>query len=103
MISVQHLSKRYGDVLAVDDVSFTVPPAGVTAFVRRAAVANILMALVVISGQLVGAAMPTSQQKYLPFSALQASVTVEPSADLLEPWPAVAMLVAYALGTVAVA
>jgi ABC-2 type transport system ATP-binding protein len=33
MIDVQHLSKRYGDVVAVDDVSFTVRPGHVTGFV----------------------------------------------------------------------
>jgi ABC-2 type transport system ATP-binding protein len=33
MIDVQHLSKRYGDVVAVDDISFTVRPGHVTGFV----------------------------------------------------------------------
>jgi ABC-2 type transport system ATP-binding protein len=33
MIDVQHLSKRYGDVVAVDDISFTVQPGRVTGFV----------------------------------------------------------------------
>jgi ABC-2 type transport system ATP-binding protein len=33
MIEVQHLSKRYGDVIAVDDVSFVVQPGRVTGFV----------------------------------------------------------------------
>ena len=32
MIDVQHLTKRYGDVVAVDDVSFTVQPGHVTGF-----------------------------------------------------------------------
>ena len=32
MIEVQHLSKRYGDVVAVDDISFTVRPGHVTGF-----------------------------------------------------------------------
>jgi ABC-2 type transport system ATP-binding protein len=32
MIEVQHLSKRYGDSLAVDDLSFTVAPGRVTGF-----------------------------------------------------------------------
>jgi ABC-2 type transport system ATP-binding protein len=32
MIDVQHLSKRYGGVLAVDDISFTVQPGRVTGF-----------------------------------------------------------------------
>ena len=33
MIEVQHLSKRYGEVVAVDDVSFRVEPGRVTGFV----------------------------------------------------------------------
>ncbi|HEV7145476.1 MAG TPA: ATP-binding cassette domain-containing protein [Pedococcus sp.] len=32
MIEIRHLSKRYGDVLAVDDISFDVPPGMVTGF-----------------------------------------------------------------------
>ena len=32
MIEVEHLTKRYGDVVAVDDVSFTVRPGHVTGF-----------------------------------------------------------------------
>ena len=32
MIDVQHLTKRYGDVVAVDDISFTVRPGHVTGF-----------------------------------------------------------------------
>ena len=32
MIDVQHLTKRYGDVVAVDDISFTVRPGRVTGF-----------------------------------------------------------------------
>jgi len=33
MIDIQHLTKRYGDVLAVDDISFAVAHARVTGFV----------------------------------------------------------------------
>ena len=32
MIDVAHLTKRYGDVLAVDDISFTVAPGRITGF-----------------------------------------------------------------------
>ena len=32
MISARHLTKRYGDKLAVDDLSFTVPPGVITGF-----------------------------------------------------------------------
>jgi ABC-2 type transport system permease protein len=83
--------------------AFAVIGVGLGAIVRRAAVANILMALVVIGGQLFGSAMPLTAQKYLPFSALQASVSVNSSDDLLSPFPAVLVLVAYATATVVAA
>jgi ABC-2 type transport system ATP-binding protein len=34
MIEAQHLTKRYGDRLAVDELSFTVRPGIVTGFLR---------------------------------------------------------------------
>jgi ABC-2 type transport system ATP-binding protein len=34
-IEIQHLSKRFGATLAVDDLSFTVPPGAVTGFLGR--------------------------------------------------------------------
>jgi ABC-2 type transport system permease protein len=83
--------------------AFAVIGVGLGAIVRRAAVANILMALVVIGGQLFGSAMPMAAQKYLPFSALQASVTVTHSDDLLSTFPAVVVLIGYATATVAAA
>jgi ABC-2 type transport system permease protein len=83
--------------------SFAVIGVGLGAIVRRAAVANILMALVVIGGQLFGSAMPMAAQKYLPFSALQASVSIERSDDLLSTVPAALVLVGYAAATVVAA
>jgi ABC-type transport system involved in multi-copper enzyme maturation permease subunit len=76
--------------------AFAVIGVGLGAIVRRAAVANVVLALVMIGGQLVGSAMPMTSQKYLPFSALQASVTVERANDLLSPLAAVAILTGYA-------
>jgi ABC-2 type transport system permease protein len=83
--------------------AFAIIGLGIGTIVRRAAVANIVIALVVIGGQLFGSAMPMSAQKYLPFSALQASVTVRRADDLLARLPAVGVLTAYAAVTVAVA
>ena len=57
---------------AVAVSAFAVIGVGLATIVKRASVANILMALVVIGGQLVGTAMPTSSQRFLPFNALQA-------------------------------
>jgi ABC-type transport system involved in multi-copper enzyme maturation permease subunit len=76
--------------------SFAIIGLGLGTIVRRAAVANILIAVVVIGGQLVGSAIPSDSQRYLPFNALQASVTVKRGDDLLPPGAAVAFLVGYA-------
>jgi hypothetical protein len=57
----------------------------------------------VIGGQLFGSALPMTAQKYLPFSALQASVSVERSDDLLSTLPAELVLVGYATATVVAA
>ena len=35
MITVEHLTKRYGDVVAVDDLSFTLAPGSITGFLGR--------------------------------------------------------------------
>ena len=47
--------------------------------------------------------MPMTSQKYLPFSALQASVTVEKADALLSPLAAVAVLAGYAAAVTAAA
>jgi ABC-type transport system involved in multi-copper enzyme maturation permease subunit len=88
---------------AVAVSAFAVIGVGLGTIVKRAALANILIALVVIGGQLVGTAIPSASQRYLPFSALQASVTVHRTGDLLPAAAATALLVGYALVTVAVA
>jgi len=56
----------------------------------------------VIGGQLVGTAIPASSQRFLPFNALQATVTVERSDDLLSPVVALGFIVGYAVIAVAV-
>ena len=88
---------------AVAVSAFAVIGVGLGTIVKRAALANILIALVVIGGQLVGTAIPSASQRYLPFSALQASVTVLRTGDLLPAAAATALLVGYALVGVAVA
>ena len=85
---------------AIAVTAFAVIGVGLGTIVRRAAVANMLLALVVIGGQLFGSAIPTGAQKYLPFSALQASVTVHQADDLLSPMAAAFALIAYAVATV---
>ena len=82
---------------AVAVSAFAVIGVGLATIVKRAAVANILMALVVIGGQLVGTAMPTSAQRFLPFNALQASVSVKPADELLSQAEALGFIVAYAV------
>jgi ABC-type transport system involved in multi-copper enzyme maturation permease subunit len=82
---------------------FAVVGLGLGTIVRRASVANILIAVVVIGGQLVGSAIPSDSQRFLPFNALQASVTVKRGDDLLPPGAAVALLTGYAAVAVAAA
>jgi ABC-type transport system involved in multi-copper enzyme maturation permease subunit len=80
--------------------AFAATGVGLGALVRRASVANILIALVVIGGQIVGTAVPSSSQRFLPFNALQATVTVHRGDDLLPPLQATTFICVYA--TVAV-
>jgi ABC-type transport system involved in multi-copper enzyme maturation permease subunit len=82
--------------------AFSVVGVGLATIVKRATVANILMALVVIGGQLVGTAMPISAQRFLPFNALQASVSVKRSDELLSQGVALGFIVGYAVATVVV-
>lgn len=82
---------------AVAVSAFALIGVGLGVIVKRAALANILIALVVIGGQLVGSAIPSESQRFLPFSALQASVTVVRDGALLPPSVAVVMLVGYAV------
>jgi hypothetical protein len=88
---------------AVAVTSFAVMGVALGAIVRRAAVANIVLALVVIGGQLVGSALPSSSRRFLPSSALQATVTVERTGELLTPLAAVVALAVTATGMVGVA
>lgn len=82
--------------------AFAVIGVGLGAIVKRASIANTLMALVVIGGQLVGTAIPASSQRLLPFNALQAAVTVKRSDDLLSPTVALAFIISYAVVAAAV-
>lgn len=83
---------------------FAVIGLGLGTLVRRASVANVLIALVVIGGQILDSAIPSDGQRYLPFNALRATVTVERGADALHPAFAVALLAGYAaVGAIAAA
>ena len=88
---------------AVAVSAFAVIGVGLATIVKRASVANILMALVVIGGQLVGTAMPPSAQRFLPFNALQASVSVKRADELLAQGVALGFIVGYAVVAVVVA
>jgi ABC-2 type transport system permease protein len=88
---------------AVAVAAFAVMGVGLGAIVRRASVANILLALVVVGGQLVGSALPASARRFLPSSALQATVTAERADDLLAPVTASVALVATASAVLAIA
>jgi len=62
------------------------------ALLRRAAPANILLALIVIGGQLLGAALPGDTARYLPSATLEALVTTNPSGDTMTPAVALAVI-----------
>jgi hypothetical protein len=70
---------------------------------RRATTANILLALLVVGGQLIGSALPEDARRYLPSAALQALVTTNPTGDTLAPGAALAVLGATAVTMVALA
>lgn len=76
---------------------------GIAVIVRRASLANVLIALIVIGGQIVGSAIPSRSQRFLPFNALQATVTINRTPDLLAPATALGYLFAYAAVAVAAA
>ncbi len=76
--------------------SFAAAGLGIGVIVRRASIANILIALVVIGGQIVGTAIPAASQRFLPFNALQATVTINRNDDLLSPVQALGFIVGYA-------
>ena len=82
---------------AVAVSAFAVIGVGLGTLVRRATLANILMAFVVIGGQIIGTALPTSSQKFLPFNALKATVSVHAADDLLSPLVALGLIVGYAV------
>ena len=76
---------------------------GVGVIVRRAALANIMIALVVVGGQLVGTAMPSTSQRFLPSNALQATVTINRTPELLAPLPALGLVAIYAATAISTA
>jgi hypothetical protein len=70
---------------------------------RRASAANILLALLVVDGQLIGSALPEDARRYLPPAALQALVTTNPTGETLAPGAGLAVLGATAVAMVALA
>ena len=76
---------------------------GLGSILKRTAFATTMLSLVIIGGQLVGLVLPAGARKYLPSSALQATVSVHRLPELLTPGSATTALVVYALLTYAVA
>ena len=70
---------------------------------RRAAPANILLALVVIGGQLLSAAVPEGARRYLPSATLEALVTTNPGGETLAPNFALTVLTVETLALLAAA
>ena len=76
---------------------------GLGSILKRTAFATTMLSFVIIGGQLVGLVLPEGARKYLPSSALQATVSVHRLPELLTPGSATTALVVYALLTYAVA
>lgn len=73
------------------------------ALTHRPAAANIALAVLVLGGQILAAAVPAAVRPYLPSAALEASVSLEPGADRLSSEAALAVLALYAVVLVAAA
>jgi ABC-2 type transport system permease protein len=76
---------------------------GLGSIIKRTALATTMLSVVIIGGQLVGLVLPEGARKYLPSSALQATVSVHRLPELLTPGSATTALVIYAVLTYAVA
>jgi ABC-2 type transport system permease protein len=76
---------------------------GLGSILKRTAFAITMLSFVIIGGQLVGLVLPEAARKYLPSSALQATVSVHRVPELLTPGTATTALVVYAVLTYAVA
>jgi len=73
------------------------------ALTRRPAAANIALAVLVLGGQILAAAVPTAARPYLPSAALEASVSLSPGAARFGPAAALAVLALYAVVLLAAA
>lgn len=76
---------------------------GLGALTRRPAAANVALAVVVLGGQILAAAVPSGGRPYLPSTALEASVSVVPRPALLGSTTALAVLAGYAAVLLALA
>ena len=70
---------------------------GLGGLVRHTAAATTSLVLVIVGGVTLGQFLPAAFRQYLPGTALQAAVTVNHSAGLLQPGMAIAVLGAYAV------
>ena len=69
---------------------------GLGAVLRRTAFATSLVSVLIIGSQIFAVSVPSGARPYLPGLALQATVTVSPSDDLLGPVAGLLVLAAYA-------
>jgi ABC-2 type transport system permease protein len=76
---------------------------GLGALFRRTTPAVALLVTALIGSQLLAVAIPTAARPYIPGAALQATVAVNDSDDLLGPLAALAVLAAYAAAVLALA
>ncbi|MCU1496869.1 MAG: putative transporter transrane protein [Acidimicrobiales bacterium] len=88
---------------AVAVSAVTVIGLGLGGIIRRTAGATTALLLAIMGSQIFGLALPAGARQYLPGSALQAVTAVQHTAGLLSPAKGLAVMIAYAVVTVAVA
>ena len=76
---------------------------GLGGLIRHTAAATTALVLVIVGGVMLGQLLPAGLRQYVPGTALQAAVTVNPSAGLLKPGAAVLVLGVYAAVALAAA
>jgi ABC-2 type transport system permease protein len=81
----------------------TILGVGLGAVLRRTAAATTVLAMAIIGTQMFSEILPEGARRLLPGVALQATVTGEPSPDLLAPFPALLTLGGYAAAALLVA
>jgi ABC-type transport system involved in multi-copper enzyme maturation permease subunit len=105
ILSSKHIESKASDPGVVKAIFFgaiavslfTVIGLALGTMMRRTAAATTTLALLVIGGQLLAAALPRGARRFLPSSALESTVTVVRTSDMLSPGAALLTLLTIAV------